>query len=263
MRVSIITPVYNGINYIEKCVSHVAGQNMPGLEHIIVDGLSTDGTREKLFELQSRHDHLRVISEKDKGQSDAMNKGLKAATADIIGILNVDDFYEPGAIEEAVAFLERNASIDMVVGDCNIIDADGRLSDVSRPSDLRLESLLLGWFFAHHPVNPSAYFYRKSVHDAVGEYHVSEHLAMDIQFIFDCAERVRMHYLPRLWGNFCYMPGTKTFDNQDTSSAAMRFMIRQRIAQLPLQRKVKMGVIALGKLAGKAGRKLSPRPAAA
>ena len=93
---SIITPVYNGEKFILGCIESVVAQNCAGVEHIVVDGGSTDRTVQILREKAETHPHLRWISEPDSGQSDALNKGIALARAEYIGILNVDDFYEFG-----------------------------------------------------------------------------------------------------------------------------------------------------------------------
>jgi glycosyltransferase involved in cell wall biosynthesis len=217
--ISILTPVYNGAAFIEQCVEHVSSHNIPTLEHIVIDGGSTDGTQDILERLSRKHSHLRFVSEKDKGQSDAMNKGLLMAASDIVGILNVDDFYEPEAIRDGIEYLTRHNSVDFVTGDCLILRTD-RGPRLNRPKDLRLQSLVLGWGFTEFPCNPSAYFYRKSVHRRVGPYDVDDHFAMDFSFIMACAASVKMVYVPKHWGNFRCFPGTKTFE--DSSNAAAR-----------------------------------------
>lgn len=229
-RVTIITPVFNGIRYISECVGNVALQGVADLEHLVIDGGSTDGTAERLYELAEMHPHLRVISEKDKGQSDAMNKGVRLAKGEIIGFLNVDDFYEPGAVRDAMDYLRRHPSIDFVAGNCQIIDENGKFIHLNRPRDLRLESILLG---EPMPQNPSAYFYRKSIHAIVGEYDVSEHYTLDLIFVLNCAAKVRMAYTPRLWGNMRMMPGTKTYNDSKSGTAPVR---RKELISLWLSR---------------------------
>ena len=221
-RITIVTPVFNGINYISECVENVRSQAVENLEHLVIDGGSTDGTREKLAELAEEQSHLRFVSEKDKGQSDAMNKGIRLATGEIIGILNVDDFYEPDTVREAADYLTRYPKIDFVTGNCRIIDENGKLIEINRPRDLRLESLILRLNDGKFPANPSAYFYRKSIHSIVGEYDISEHYMMDLLFLLNCAAKVRMAYVSRLWGNMRMMPGTKTYNDSRSGTVPAR-----------------------------------------
>jgi hypothetical protein len=135
-------------------------------------------------------------------------------------------------VNDGLTYLEVHPNIDFVAGDCNILDENGALEYINRPNDLRLESLLLGWEFAEHPVNPSAYFYRKRVHEKVGELRISENFAMDIHFLYDCAASVKMAYVPKRWGNFRSLPGTKTDSNSAEAPAMMRKIRQERIAKL-------------------------------
>jgi glycosyltransferase involved in cell wall biosynthesis len=237
-RISIITPVYNGAAHIEACLRNVESQNVKGLEHIVVDGGSPDGTAEIARQHAARNPGIRVYSAKDNGQSDAMNKGLRLAASPIVGILNVDDFYEAGAINDALQFLESHPNVDFVSGDCNLRDENDKILGVNRPCDLRLESLLMGWDFAPYPINPSAYFYRKEVHSVVGEYKISEHFAMDVCFLFACAAKVNMAYQPRIWGNFRHLPGAKTDQNFADAPRMMRRLRYRHIRMLPLHRRL-------------------------
>lgn len=222
MRLTIITPVINGVRYISECVENVRSQGLADVEHLVIDGGSTDGTRELLAELAVSYPHLRYISEKDAGQSDAMNKGIRKAAGDIIGFLNVDDYYAPGALGEALAFLDQHPKVDFVVGNCRVIKEHLASVSINEPRDLRLENLLLGWEYGQFPVNPSAYFYRKRIHSIVGEYDIGEHYAMDLAFLLTCAAKVRMAHVSRLWGNFRMMPGTKTYEDAKAGTASVR-----------------------------------------
>lgn len=212
-QLSVITPALNALRFIDDCVANVAAQGPCVAEHIIVDGGSVDGTVERVEALQRRHAHLRLIRGPDRGQSDAMNKGTQAARGAVIGVLNVDDYYEPGACVAALAQLEQVGRPGMVVADCRVIDEHGNLKFWNRPVNLHVEALLLGWRYAQYPCNPSAYFYHREVHDLVGGYDVADHYAMDFDFILRCCQRVGMRYVPQHWGNFRLMPGCKTFED--------------------------------------------------
>jgi glycosyltransferase involved in cell wall biosynthesis len=231
MRLSVITPTLNSLKFIEDCIGNVAAQGDAVFEHIIVDGGSTDGTLERIERLCATHKNLRLIPGPDKGQSDAMNKGTAAARGDIIGVLNVDDYYEPGAIRAAMTILAAATLPTLVVGDCRVVDENGNEKYWNRPRDLRVETLLLGWPYGQFPCNPSAYFYHKRVHDLVGGYDVRDHYAMDFDFLLSCAEKVQTRYVASHWGNFRLIPGCKTYD--DASGA-------QRIAAITARHKAKL-----------------------
>jgi glycosyltransferase involved in cell wall biosynthesis len=247
MQASIITPTFNGIMFIEQCVANVVDQGNVVLEHIIVDGGSTDGTVEKVRELQRVNTKLKLIPGPDKGQSDAMNKGTAAARADIIGILNVDDFYEPGAVRRGVELLASINEPAIVVGDCVIVDQHGQTINVNRPADLRIESLLLNSARVHIPANPSAYFYHKKVHDIVGGYEVSDHYAMDLEFLLHCMAKVKARYVPEHWGNFRLLPGCKSFEDQANSPEKITKIIRRHRQYLNLWQRSRMPFIYVKK----------------
>jgi glycosyltransferase involved in cell wall biosynthesis len=116
--VSIVTPVLNRVRSIDACLSAVAAQSYPSIEHIVVDGGSTDGTLDVIREFRPRHE-LRWLSESDHGMYDAVNKGLELAQGDVIAYLNSDDFYLPWSVEVAVAALKGGA--DLVYGDLGLL----------------------------------------------------------------------------------------------------------------------------------------------
>jgi len=139
---SIITPVFNGIHYIDDCIKNVILQQCPFLEHIIIDGGSTDGTMDVIKRFAEKHDHIRWVSEKDKGQSDAINKGTDMAEGDIIGILNADDFYEPNVLNKIIKYFNSIVSPAIIVGKCNVLNDHDQLLFVSAPSQIGLNRLL-------------------------------------------------------------------------------------------------------------------------
>ncbi|HEX5026205.1 MAG TPA: glycosyltransferase family 2 protein, partial [Agriterribacter sp.] len=113
--VSIITIVYNGEKFIEKCIQSVLDQSYPNIEYIVIDGGSSDHTVDIIERYTASIKHW--ISEKDKGISDAFNKGLKRATGEIVGMINADDWYEPNTVEKIVQEID---DFDIVYGDLRL-----------------------------------------------------------------------------------------------------------------------------------------------
>ena len=121
--VSIITPVYNGGQYIADTLQSISGQSYPKIQHVIVDACSTDATASLIKKL--RINNLIWIREPDDGIYDAMNKGIKASSGKIISILNSDDWYEPNAVENAV-YAFRESSALLIYGAINRVDGTGK-----------------------------------------------------------------------------------------------------------------------------------------
>lgn len=122
-KITIITPSYNQGQFIEKTILSVLSQNYPNLEYIVMDGGSTDGTVEILKKYSNK---LIWFSEKDKGQSEAINKGFKMAKGEIIGFLNSDDLLLPGTLEKIAGIFLVNPDCIWLTGKCKVIDEKGK-----------------------------------------------------------------------------------------------------------------------------------------
>ncbi|MCX6036383.1 MAG: glycosyltransferase family 2 protein, partial [Chloroflexi bacterium] len=121
--VSIVTPSYNQARFLEFTIHSVLEQDYPNIEYILVDGGSTDGSVDILQRYADRFAWW--VSENDRGQTDAINKGFARAKGDILAWLNSDDTYEPHAVAEAVEFLRGRPEVGLVYGDTNFIDENG------------------------------------------------------------------------------------------------------------------------------------------
>jgi glycosyltransferase involved in cell wall biosynthesis len=208
MKITVITPVFNGARYIEQCLKNVIAQNCDSVEHLIMDGLSTDGTPQLVQKFADNHPHIRLVSEKDLGQSDAMNKGIQLAQGSIIGFLNVDDYYEKGVLNRILEIFENLPEPSFVCGNLNIWNADGSLKHFNKPDKISLVELVSNCF--EWPYNPSAYFYHKSLHDKTGKYNIDNHLCMDYEFILEAARLIELKHFDELWGNFVMVENSKT-----------------------------------------------------
>ena len=243
--ISIVTPVFNGQKFIEACIKVVADQNCSNIEHIVIDGGSTDGTVEIIRQCEKKNPQLRWISEPDDGQSDAMNKGINMANGEIIGVLNVDDFYEPNVLNRVTEIFKTLPEPSFLVANCNILDSADRINKVNKPSKLNLVDLIM--LREPFPMNPSAYFYHKSLHNKVGLYTVDEHYMMDLEFVLKAVQSANVKYIDEIWGNHRQIPETKTFtlkSNRSHSKYLLDFIDKQR-RNLPLIYKLQLFPIML------------------
>ena len=176
MKISIITIVYNRVAYISECIESVLSQNYNDLEYIVIDGGSTDGTQEKIEFFKDKIDYY--ISEKDEGIFDALNKGIKQATGDIIGILNSDDIFYNSSILSQIVTAFQDSKADLVYGKGLFVDKND-LDEVKRiyPSNpFRKWYLKFGWIPLHTTI-----FVKKEVFHNYGYYNSGFTIASDYE----------------------------------------------------------------------------------
>jgi len=170
-KISIITPSYNQGSYIEKTISSVLNQNYPNLEYIIIDGGSTDETIDIIKKYENKITYW--ISEQDKGQSDAINKGVKIATGDVINWLNSDDYIEDNVLFK-VGSEFKNSNVDVLCGYSELITNAGTI--LKRTSQLENDFSL--FMSRGHIMQPSTFF-RKSVFEEFTPIATNLHYMMD------------------------------------------------------------------------------------
>lgn len=193
MRVTIITVCYNRKATIEKAIKSVLEQNYNDIEYIIVDGNSTDGTKEII---ESYRDRIsQYISEPDKGMYDAINKGFKLATGDIIGLMHSDDeFYDVNAIRKIAARFDYDSTLEGVYGDGVYVsnDSNERLIRNRIGGIFSLKKVKEGWL----PLHPTVYL-KKSVIDKYGVYNLDFKIASDTEFLlrYLYKYKIKMSYI--------------------------------------------------------------------
>ena len=179
MKITIITVCYNRKATIEKAILSVLKQNYCNIEYIIVDGNSTDGTKEII---ESYRDKInQFISEPDKGMYDAINKGLQLATGDIVGLMHSDDeFYDKNVIDRIVSRFNSDSTIEGVYGDGVYVsnDKEERLIRDRIGGVFSLKKIKKGWL----PLHPTVYL-KKSVIDKNGLYSLDFKIASDTEFL--------------------------------------------------------------------------------
>lgn len=242
---SVITPVYNGERFIEFCIKNVMEQKCNKIEHIIIDGGSTDGTIELIRKYADTNAHIRWISEKDKGQSDAMNKGILLAKGEILNFLNVDDYFEPNILNDIIEMFGTLPEPTLLVGNCNVWDDNGKLWFISKPSKINLTNILAERYFESFPMNPSAYFYHASLHKKTGLYKVDENFIMDIDFIIKAVQSANVIYIDKLFGNYRYLKGTKSYDDDKNGNNGTRIkaIVDYYFKQQPIYEQIKIRLL--------------------
>lgn len=178
MKVSVITVSYNAAETIGDTLASVAAQSYSGIEHIVVDGASGDGTME-IVRRQGAHLAC-VISEPDNGIYDAMNKGITRASGDIVGILNADDIYaDERVVQDVVAAFEKS-HLDALYGDVLVVDRidPAKVLRRYRSGQFRPNRIGYGWMPAHPGL-----FLRQSVYQRFGSYRTDYMIASDYEFV--------------------------------------------------------------------------------
>jgi glycosyltransferase involved in cell wall biosynthesis len=239
-ELTVITPAFNGLTHLRDCLESVAACPDPRIEHLVVDGGSSDGSVELLAEWgRSRGSAFRWVSEPDEGQSDAMNKGIRMAGGRWIGFLNADDLYLPGTLARVLKLVDDRAQDAFLVGNCRILGHGDTLIATIRPAGFRWYSLYHRIAETQFPVNPSSYFYPRSVHDRIGGYKQDDHYTMDLDFLLRATPGLRYCYFDEDWGAMRLLPGCKTYEDRaaGTSGARIRATVRSNYLALPLWRR--------------------------
>jgi len=195
MKVSIITVVRNAVTTIQDTIFSVASQNHNNIEHIIIDGASTDGTLEVIRQHQDKLSC--VLSEPDRGIYDAMNKGIKGAHGDFLGFLNSDDIYANDKVISKIVGIVKKQKVDAVYGDLVFVS----------PTNLQriLRHYNSGWFNSkmiskgYMPAHPTL-FLRNSVFKEYGYYKIDYSIAADFEFVARVfgKDDISYYYLPEI-----------------------------------------------------------------
>ena len=195
LKISIITPTFNSEKNISYCLDSIASQTYKNIEHIIIDGKSTD----KTIEIVSKYPNnfAKIVCEKDKGIYDALNKGIKYASGDIIGFLHSDDIFKEASTIEVIVntFLKSNAEV--VYGDLEYIQdlTSDKVFRFWKSSPFKKEKLFHGWMPPHPTI-----FTKKEIYEGVGGFDPSFKIAGDYKFILQMFsnESLKSFYMPQV-----------------------------------------------------------------
>jgi len=228
LKLSIVTPSFNQGKFIKRTLESVLSrQNYGNIEHIVVDGLSSDETLEILKEHKEKYpDKFHYRYEKDTGQADATNKGFKMANGDIIGWLNSDDYYEDNVFQFVADYFSDHPDVDMIYGGCNRINGKGEFLrmfeeeygfkkyNIENYQDFNYDTLLN--VYSGIIPQPAAFF-RKSVFEKVGYIDENYHFGLDYEFWLRIGKKGKIQRAHRVLGNFRIHEEAKTvFKNRFT-----------------------------------------------
>ena len=195
LKISIITAVFNNKNTIEDCMNSVLSQSHPDLEYLIVDGGSTDGTLDVIREYEERIS--KYVSGPDRGIYDALNKGLRLATGDVIGFLHADDLYANDMVIERVASEMVKHNVDSCYGDLLYVDKNNTGRVIRHWKSRPYESGLFkrGWM----PPHP-AFFVKKEIYGKYGCFDTDFKIAADYELMLRFLEKhkVSTHHIPEV-----------------------------------------------------------------
>ena len=195
-KLTIITPSYNQGRFLEETILSVLNQDYPNLEYIIIDGGSTDNSVEIIKKYEHRLSYW--VSEKDNGQTHAINKGLEKATGEIIGWLNSDDVYLPWTFRNAIKTFNQNPDVSLVWGSRILLGAHSEVLGFSFANEFKPETMSFC-------INSETAFWRASVHEKIGRLNEELRFAMDIDFFTRIFKNFQSVPMPQFQGCFrCY-----------------------------------------------------------
>jgi glycosyltransferase involved in cell wall biosynthesis len=206
VQLTVITPCLNAAATLPAALESVRAQRVPGLEHIVVDGGSTDGT----VDLLRAAEGIRWISEPDRGLAHALNKGIAMASGDVIGELNADDVYEPGALAAVAAAFEERPDAMWLTGFCRIIDGSGReiRRGVTAYKNALLRRYSLSLYLTHNFISAPATFFRRAALDEAGGFDERYRISVDYDLQLRVARRHDPLILDRYLAAFRMTEGT-------------------------------------------------------
>jgi glycosyltransferase involved in cell wall biosynthesis len=218
--ISIVTPCFNRAEFVLDAIESVSQQDYPCVEHIIIDGGSRDGT----LEILARYPNLRVVSERDQGIYDALNKGLSLARGEVIGFLNTDDLYEPGIFRLIAEEFKRYPYVDAVVGEATIFrdDLEGHRLPVAKFPSVQ-QNALLNRATEGAPIF-NAWFFRKRLFDKLGVFDTSYLYVADREFLIRMAfQPARFASVDRQVYNYRMHPGSITLSGKPSGEDRWMF----------------------------------------
>ncbi len=247
-KITVVTPSYNQARFLEETLRSVHDQGYPRLEHIVMDGGSSDGSAEILRRYAPCLTSW--VSEPDGGQTQALIRGFARATGDILCWLNSDDVFEPWTLREVGEFFQRYPHVRVVYGDATWIDIHGR---VLRPKREHAWSRFI-WMYDHNFISQPSTFWRRGLYEQVGGLDPRRDLAMDADLWIRFAEVAPLYHVRRLWSRerICAEMKTQRLRAQSLAAEALirsRYLRNERIWPRRLKQLAARGMRIAWKLA--------------
>lgn len=203
MKITVITPTWNQAEFIRETMDSVVNQTYQNIEYIIVDNCSDDGTEQIVREYMSKYPYIIYIREKDKGQADAINKGLKRATGDIVCWINSDDFYYSSDVFETVAEqFKKDSQIHVIAGDGYYCDKEGKLTEPIWCNRKVPQWVLSRWYYILQP----AVFWRN--HKLLLD--VNYHYVFDWKFFAQMQDNYELTFIDKCMATYRMYEDNKT-----------------------------------------------------
>ena len=208
-RITIITPSFNQAQFLERTILSVLNQDYPNLEYIIIDGGSTDGSIEIIKKYEKNI--MYWISEKDGGQSQAINNGLKRATGEWLAWQNSDDIFYPGTFHALADAAKKNCQSSLIIGNMNLIDEyDHIINDLKYVAPTYQSLLVEGMVLTNQ-----AAFWRRSIHEKIGYLNENLHYGFDFEWFLRVLQIGLATHVNQTWGGLRMHSQTKTSQFQD------------------------------------------------
>ena len=236
LSISIVTPSFNQASFIQEALESVSIQNYSNYEHLVIDGMSTDGTVELLqkFQINKASSGITWVSERDNGQSEALNKGFRQATGDIIGWLNADDRYRIGCFKHVAKAFEDNPDLDILYGDYRVVDEFGELIRIK--AEIKFSAFVL---FYHRVlyIPTTTTFFRRRVFEEGNWINENLQYVMDLEFFIRLTVKgYQFEHIPELLADFRLQPDSKTCRYPDKQQWEHKQVI---FATVPMLRRLK------------------------
>jgi len=231
-RISIVTPSYNQGAYLEKTILSVIEQGYPNLEYIIIDGASTDNSLDIIKKYEK---HLTYwVSEEDRGQSHAINKGLEKSSGELLGWLNSDDYFLPGALFKFAQAYVEDLSVGAIYGQGHIVNEKGNIIHTPKLVPVTKDSLF-GWCFGNDFMQPSCLFTREAWNES-GPIDETLHFALDVEYWIRISERFKFKRISDVLSISLAHPDAKTISMRDRSHAELAIICMRHGKELAARR---------------------------